>query len=328
MNIMRNLHLEAAIWYFFTSPEFFEMAANECESTMEWFGNLAISRGGVNYGRNNQVYDAFKKAARNFRRGAEFARLGDYKVAYDAAWSIASDIRGMMEQPFHSWMTDAEFEEFESTRISNILAYKAEIICGIGNAESGMRRFLISDPEDFDIRDRDEGFPDDSIVKEFKSLTKPEFENMPWKLPDPLPHYAINTAVSCKTGEEVPWTGVWFPETGLDQHSLTFAVKGWRMQPAYRVVKTAKELKAEGVLLPVPETKAVATIWHPVIPVSQLLQTSDGMMRAKAGEPCPQAGLWRSLDSRNEKRAYKQGDIMADLGSAYGFTVWQYVGEN
>ena len=100
------------------------------------------------------------------------------------------------------------------------------------------------------------------------------------------------------------------------------------MQPAYRVVKTAKELKAEGVLLPVPETKAVATTWHPLISVPQLLQTNDGVVRAKAGEPCPRTGIWQSLTVTNEKRAYKQGDIMADLGSAYGFTIWQYVGEN
>lgn len=322
---MRNLNLEAAIWYFFTAPEFFELAAKECEDTMEWFGNLAIARGVVNYGRNNQVHDAFKKAARNFRRGAEFARLGDYKLVYDAAWSIASDIRGMMEQPFRSWMTEAEYEEFQSKYISNILTYKAEIIHSIGNAESGMRRFLISDPEDFDIRDRDEGFANDEVMSVYEFAIHEK--KMPWQLPNPLPHYAINRSISCKTGDEVPWSGVWYPETGLERHSLTFAVKGWRMQPVYEVAKTFEELRKEqnNPWISTNETKAVATTWHPVIPLPQLLQANDGILRIKAGEPCPQTGVWQSMDIKGEKRSFKQGDVMPDLASAYGFTVWQYV---
>lgn len=78
---MRNLHLEASVWYLFTSPDFFGDAAKECDATIEWFGSLAISRGVVNFGRNNQIFDKIKGIARDLRRGAELARLGDYKLA-------------------------------------------------------------------------------------------------------------------------------------------------------------------------------------------------------------------------------------------------------
>ena len=52
---MRNLNLEAAIWYLFTSPEFFEKAADDANSTMMWFESLAVRRHVSNFGRNNQI---------------------------------------------------------------------------------------------------------------------------------------------------------------------------------------------------------------------------------------------------------------------------------
>ena len=76
---MRHLDLEAAIWHLFTSQGFLEAAARECEDTMEWFGTLAISRGVPGFGRNNEIFNKFKAFARDFRRGTELAKLGDYK---------------------------------------------------------------------------------------------------------------------------------------------------------------------------------------------------------------------------------------------------------
>jgi hypothetical protein len=48
-------------------------------------------------------------------------------------------------------------------------------------------------------------------------------------------------------------------------------------------------------------------------------------LRAKAGEPCPKAGQWESLDLPPQTRQYQQGDVMGDIGSAYGLTVWRYM---
>jgi len=84
---------------------------------MAWFGTLAISRNVVDFGRNNQIYDKFKQRARDFRRGAELAKLGDHTLIWKIASYISSDVRGMMEQPLHSWMNQVEFREFESVRI-------------------------------------------------------------------------------------------------------------------------------------------------------------------------------------------------------------------
>jgi hypothetical protein len=255
---MRNLKLEAAIWYLFTSTEFFEAAAQECEETMEWFGTLAISRQVANFGRNNQIFDQFKQWASNFRRGAELARIGDYQPIWDKAGYVSGDVRGMMEQPLHSWMTEAEYREFASVRVSRVMAYAGQIESALNNAMAGAESFFNPNPDCPERSDDDDGFPGDEIVKWHNAYV--DFYEKPlfWNLPDPLPEYVIDTSIACRTGDEVPWTGVWYPSTGLDKQSLTFAIKGLRMQPAYRVTKTKEELKAEGILCPTPETVAVA----------------------------------------------------------------------
>ena len=124
---MRNLHSEAAIWYLFTSAEFFEAAARECEETIEWFGSIAISRKVADFGRNNQIFKKFQQRARDFRRGADLAKLGDYQLIWDVAGSVNGDVRGIMEQPLQSWMTEVEHREFERVRISRLLFYAGQI---------------------------------------------------------------------------------------------------------------------------------------------------------------------------------------------------------
>jgi hypothetical protein len=165
---------------------------------MEWFGTLAISAQVTNFGRNNQIYDKFRKRAYDFRRGAELAKLGDYKLVWDVSDYIRGDVRGMMEQPLHSWMSE--------------------------------------------------------------------------------------------------------------------------------VIKTAEELKTKDNMFPSPETVAVATTWHPLIPSGRPAATNEELY-AKAGEPCPRAGIWQPMEPGAAQRSYAVGETMANLGSAYGITVWRWIAE-
>lgn len=48
--------------------------------------------------------------------------------------------------------------------------------------------------------------------------------------------------------------------------------------------------------------------------------------RVRAGDPVPQAGQWRALDGSAQVRRAAAGDALPDLKSAYGITVWQWVG--
>lgn len=319
---MRNLHLEAAIWNLFTSPEFFEAAARECEKTMEWFGTLAVARQVSDFGRNNQIYDKFKQRASDFRRGTELARLGDYKFLWRVSDSIRGDARGIMEQALHSWMTEAEEREFSSVRLSRLLAYSGQITHALNNALVKGESFFNPDPECPERADDDDGFPGNKIVKTYNANAN-RFEENFWTLPTPLPEYKIDASITCQTGAEVPWTGVWYPDTGLEQHSLTFAIKGLRMPPAFRVTKTEEDMRAEGIWGSA-ETVAVATTWHPVIPSGREAESNTELW-AKAGELCPKAGIWQPAEVKASERILNAGEVMPSLGSAYGLTVWRWL---
>lgn len=325
---MRNLHLEASIWNLFTSVDFFMAAARECETTMKWFGDLALARRVANLGRNNQVFDTFKSLEHDFRIGAELASLGDYKLIWETAGAARGDVRGMMDQPLHSWMSENEYQEFSAVRVGRLLTYARQITRALHNALVGADSFFEPDPECPERSNDDDGFPGDKIVEAYNTQLNESSSALHWKLPDPLQEYLIDKSVSCRTGDQVSWTGVWFPATGLERHSLTFAIKGLRMQPAYHVVKTQEELKHEngGATFFSPETIAVPTIWHPVVPSGKAFET-DRELWAKAGNPCPKAGIWQPTDPGVPGRHYEFGETMANLGSAYGYTVWRWIAE-
>jgi hypothetical protein len=323
---MRNLNLEASIWYLFTSFEFYEAAAQECDETTDWFGRLAVSRQVANFGRNNQIFDKFKQLAHDFRRGAALAKLGDYRLIWEVAGGVRSDVRGMMEQPLHSWMTETEYREFEKVRVSRLLTYARQITRALNNAMVKGESFYHPNPNCPERRNDDDGFPGDQIVETYKSYVDRYEKPLFWALPDPLPEYVIDKSTTCRTGDEVPWTGVWYPSTGLERHSLTFAIKGLRMQPAFCVIKTTEELRTKEMMFPSPETVAVETTWHPLIPSNRPADPNKDLW-AKAGSPCPKAGVWQPTDPGAAQRTYEAGETMADLGSAHGFTVWRWVAD-
>lgn len=323
---MENINLRASIWSLFTSPEFYEMAARECEDTMRWFGTLAISQGVSNFGRNNQIYDTFKIRAQEFRRGAELALHDDFSLIWATGNSIRGDARGFIEQPLHSWMTDAEYEEFDNVRISRLMTYAGLIGRALNNAMYGADSYFDPDPEGPERSDDDDSFPGDEILEAYQGYEEDLAGSLICKLPQPLPEYVVDTSIACHTGEEVPSTGLWYPGRGLCNCGLTFAIKGLRMQPAYQVTKTTEQVEAEGVNWPYPQTIAVLATWHPLIVKPQDSESSEDLW-SKAGQPCPKAGVWETTDPGAAKRTYQAGEPMLSLNSAYGITVWRWVAD-
>jgi hypothetical protein len=126
----------------------------------------------ANFARNNQVYDTFKGLARDLMRGAELTRPGDYKVVWDICYSIYGDFRGMLEQPMHSWMSDAEYKELHGVRISRILAYTSQISHALTNAYVDAAGFFDDEPDFAGRRNDDNGFPDTEIVETYTYITQ------------------------------------------------------------------------------------------------------------------------------------------------------------
>lgn len=319
---MRQLQMEAAIWYMFTSPDFFKATANASGETMAWFGDLALSKQVANFGRNNQIFDRFKKWAHDFEHGAELAKLGDYRPVWNTARSVPGDVRGMMEQPMNSWMSSFEYQEFQDRGVNRILTYAGIIESALNNAIYSADSFLHPDAEYPERSNDDDGFPGDDIIKWYKAYTQVHRAVKFVDLPKLLPDYAIDHSTSCLTGEEVPWTGVWYPCTGLDDHSLTFAIKGRRMPAVYRVTKSVKEIQAKDPgFFGAPETIAVATLWHPIRELNSSTKEEKALW-AKAGELCPTTGRWQPTDPGATERNFVAGETMQQLDSPHGLTVW------
>lgn len=321
---MRSLELETALWHRFTSKDFYLAAASESEEITRWFGTLAISKGVANLGCNNQVFDTFKNLANTIKAGASMAELGQYRPVMNAVRGLGGDIKGLMDQPLRSWMTAAEFDEFNNVKLCRLLTLTGLIRRALTNALLGAESYFNPHPDYPERREDDDGFPGGEIIDIYAENNGWKFDQTFWSLPQPLPSAVVNENVRCATGEEVPSTGVWYPSVGLERHSLTFAIKGRPMQAAYRVLKTRKELKAQGFFLPVAETTAVATIWHPIV-TSGRPDRSEKALWTKAGEQCPRAGLWRPTDPGAAPRKYELGEKMVQLNSPHGITVWSWV---
>lgn len=48
------------------------------------------------------------------------------------------------------------------------------------------------------------------------------------------------------------------------------------------------------------------------------------ILRCEAGQPCPREGWWQSPAASGQRQRFTQGQLMPDLGGAYGATVWQW----
>lgn len=301
------------------------MAAKECEDTRDMFGGAAAAHAKTTYKRNGQIYDAFNTAARNFRRGVDFSKLNEYNVIYDAAGGIQSDIRGMTQWSSPEvWMDEAESKAF-SRCTSRIISYYSLIQHALYNGlKKGVEYIDVDDLN----KDLDEGFPDSSIVSDFSSYnTEDKFG---WQLPSPVPNYAIDQSITVKTTEVCPWTGVWYPDTGLERHSLVFAIQGLPMPPAFHCDKTMEELAATNgkAYSDDIETTAVETTWHPVRlteSATQIATLSSEKLRCEANKPCPRNGYWWTPAKEHSRRYFQQNEIMPDFpNSTYGKTIWQW----
>ncbi|MEO7497258.1 MAG: PoNe immunity protein domain-containing protein [Massilia sp.] len=50
-----------------------------------------------------------------------------------------------------------------------------------------------------------------------------------------------------------------------------------------------------------------------------------GILRARSGDVCPETGLWETLNLPAERKVFQKGEIMSQVTSPYGITVWTFV---
>jgi len=318
----RNLNQEAWILYYLTSSEYYEECAKACEAFADVFSRL-VNRHGLN-GTALLGYwtKRFFDHAKAIRKAIEFVHEQDYTPIFHALSGPASDSRGLTEQPL-GWMKIEEAAQYEAA------LEKAAFFSAVGNqalVNTGRSGEVYEQRESYSAAqlNRDTGFRGEDLGNSFQLLKKHGLAAAP---PDRLPDYQVNRESPCKTGEVVPWTGVWFPATGLERYSLAFAVKGNVMQFAYHLLETRQEQLARGldVLEAWDEVKAEEITWYPL---SLAEANNITRLRAEPGERCPKGGWWASPAIR-EPIFVRQGERMPGPEStSYGSVIWNFIGES
>ena len=119
---------------------------------------------------------------------------------------------------------------------------------------------------------------------------------------------------------------MWVPSTGMGTAALAFARQDVQiMQPAYEFAEVDEDGDATKYNLvdctwhPVKPTGSM--IPHPVVAASKL--PPPPRLRCEAGQTCPRTGLWSSPAAK-DMHIFQQGQIMPDMKSDYGQTIWRF----
>ncbi|MEK8032527.1 hypothetical protein AACH06_17025 [Ideonella sp. DXS29W] len=150
--------------------------------------------------------------------------------------------------------------------------------------------------------------------------------------PNEIPEYAPDHTLTCVTGKDVPWTGVWVPANGPGTAALAFARQGQLMQAAYeperefapseyveanKLVETAwNAVKATG------DTLTLLRVDQPNAAGEPSFRLATG--RCEAGSTCPKEGFWRTPAKGGTRRHFAYGETMPSVGGDWGTTIWQW----
>lgn len=180
-------------------------------------------------------------------------------------------------------------------------------------------------------------------------------ENYPHFKENPPPlvfqHHEPDTSRPCKTGDKVPFTGIWIAEDGKegDRPDIVFAIEEKPMTPLWRLVKTSKEVEAEMLEQPgytqskhgiIYDSKGEVVYgrdqyeigpatWFPLVESGTFTKReTDFPLRVEGGQACPCEGLWWSPAGREESRFFRQGEIMPLIKfPTWGQRFWFWLGE-
>lgn len=162
------------------------------------------------------------------------------------------------------------------------------------------------------------------------TIEYPEVIKEPLNPPATWPSYRLNPNIRIRSGERTPQTGIYLPDA--DHGFPTLLVKSddpldGEANKALVVIdpSVSEDREYRPVLWTLVERVADESDIASTPTLAASAQVNNGILRAKAGEPCPRAGVWKSIDAKGISRTYKDGEPMADLSSSYGLTIWQWI---
>jgi hypothetical protein len=143
----------------------------------------------------------------------------------------------------------------------------------------------------------------------------------PLNPPASWPVYRLNAKVRVKSDDKVPVTGIYLPD--IDDSAAQFMVQG-------NLVWDALTLRDPNDPQRLVEHKTMWTLVERIadsgggIPGKSDPDEAGALLRCLAGKPCPRAGYWMTPAKTNSRRQFKRGEVMPDMDSLYGATIWQW----
>lgn len=239
------------------------------------------------------VMPNFRTTARLLQEACIKRARGDYE-ALARAHGVTGDVRGFNDGYNADWMDEVvpgAAVKFDTLFMeSSALAWPITITTS-GIWEPGELTFEYAE-----------------IVKE------------PLNPPASWPVYRLNSKVQMRSGDRTPQTGIYLPDVEGSFPTL--------------LLKSDDELTGKARRAAVKSGYASCT-WTLIervadsgggIPGEDEASSADSSerLRCPAGQPCPKAGYWSTPATSDSRRYFNQGDVMPDLGAAYGATIWQW----
>jgi hypothetical protein len=153
----------------------------------------------------------------------------------------------------------------------------------------------------------------------------------PIVIPVTLPKYRLNSKTTVRTGEHVKQPGIYLPD--LDASCAQFLSPG-SDAPSAIVLQSMKELRHPDTGAtygeePIFEDKPC--LWTLVERTGNMpnIRAPESLLesanhRTPGGSVCPAAGYYFTPAKEGSRRRFQQGEIMPDLDSLYGATIWQW----
>lgn len=314
----RNLSQEAHLWYTISSPDYIAQAKVKLQEAADLMRAQVEPHPFIkDYAPVPYWGGVIEDLLSQFDNALAILEHGDFSPMNRWASRMQDIPRGLQEGNMN-WMSDAGgFMDLLNDSYSICSRFSRAVM--MSNMYSSQRYKDGTGDWHHDIPE-DMGYEGNNIARNSEEHIFPI-------LPDQIPEYAPDTSVFCKTGDIVPWTGVWVPSTGMGTASLAFARQNLQiMQPAYEIASRDEDGYAS--------FKLVDCIWHPVKPTGRMIEhpvlaqlkhdASTARGRCDSGDRCPREGWWFTPAEQDSKRHFALGEVMPHLGGDYGKTIWQW----
>lgn len=314
----RNLSQEAHLWYTISSPDYIAKAKGKLQEAADSMRAQVEPHPFIkDYAPVPYWGGVIEDLLNQFDNALEILKHGEFDPMQRWAGRLMDIPRGFKESNMN-WMADAG-------RFMGLLN-DTYSICNRFLMSTSMSNMYSSDGYKDRSADWHHEIPED-MGYEGNNIARNSEEHIFPVLPPKIPEYAPDTSVSCKTGDIVPWTGVWVPSTGMGTAALAFARQNLQiMQPAYEIASRDEDGYAT--------FKLVDCVWHPVKPTGRMIEhpvlaqlkreQDNARGRCESGERCPREGHWFTPAAQDSRRMFQLGEVMPSMGGDYGKTIWQW----